>query len=465
MRAIAFLLLLLGAPAFAQAPSAQREPPGQIDCSPRVPPGETAVRPPGFMPMEAVAAHLNASAPSLPLRDLRYASKAVRTVTFRISRPDIIKTPGEWRAAYMEAVLYPVRSTPGDISGRELIRGRVLPPSPENDTTEVTVLFPGIEGAWLPQRWEMALFVCVDPGYTADQLVPNSREMRAYARETLFFTSLRLSAVAGVLACLLVYLALGFAAAQMHARQYDELHRAAGGAAPPRWLYMLRPTVIAQDAFGHCSLSRFQVLLFTLTVTGVYAYVHARTGELPNLPESVLWLLGITLSGSTLARIAEKPVLDTPNRLWLFGTGVLDSAPREPRWSDLVTADGEIDVTRVQALVFSAFAAVALVVNGTGDLANFQIPTELNYLIGISQGVYVAGRALPQEAARRLNEEVRQLRDAETTLLADPADATAATAFETARAGLAPSLLDVFGDRVREGVLRALRPGERRAAA
>lgn len=459
MRALALLLLFAAMPALAQPAGVPSQ--SLIQCSPRVPPDADRVPGSGWMPMAGVAEHLNSSAPALSLEAVRQASKAVPTVTFRVTRPVTIKSADEWHAAFFEAVLYDAARRPGEIRERDLIRGRVLPPSPADEVTEVTALFPTIESGWWPRTFELVLFVCVDPGYTAGARVENGREMRAYARETLFFSSLRLSALAGVMAVVLVYLALALVAARLHRRQHAEAARREGEAVPPLWLYVLRPTVIAQDAFGHCSLSRFQVLLFTLTVTGVYAYVHARTGQLPELSESVLWLLGITLTGSTLARIAEQPTIDTPNRLWLFATGVLDPAPRIPRWADMVANDGEIDVTRVQALVFSAFAAVALVINGTGDLENFRIPEQLNYLIGISQGVYVAGRALPQDTARRLNGELRQIREAEARLLAAPGDAAARSAFETARAGLAPALLDVFDERFRAGRLAALEPGAR----
>jgi hypothetical protein len=190
----------------------------------------------------------------------------------------------------------------------------------------------------------------------------------------------------------------------------------------------------------------------------------ARTGQMPDISNTVLALLGITLSGSTLARITEGSVVDTPNRLWLFGTGVVDPTPREPRWHDLLAGDGEIDVTRVQALAFSVFAAVALVANGTGDLEKFEIPEKLNYLIGLSQAVYVAGRSLPRDSARRLNEEIRLVREAEGAALAAPG-ADTERAFETARNGLQTSLFNVFGERFRGAILRALKPGDRAPAA
>jgi hypothetical protein len=170
-------------------------------------------------------------------------------------------------------------------------------------------------------------------------------------------------------------------------------------------------------------------------------------------------LLGITLAGSTLASLAEGPPLSTANRVWLTATGILDTRQRTPRWEDLLGAEGEVDVTRVQALAFSVFAAVALVVNGATDLENFAIPDQLNTLIGISQAVYVAGKALPREAAKRLNDEVRSLRDAEQAVLRNPADAPALLEFERLRAALHGALTDVFGERFRPDRLRMLQPG------
>ena len=162
-----------------------------------------------------------------------------------------------------------------------------------------------------------------------------------------------------------------------------------------------------------------------------------------------------------LARATEGSSVDTANRIWLIGTGVIDSSARIPVWSDLIASDGEIDASRVQALVFSLFAAFALIAFGTADLQNFAIPDELNYLITISQGAYVAGRALPRDSAKRLNEEVRTIRDAENRVLTDPTDAAARKGFETARNALSSSLIEVFGERLNDGRLRRLEPGDR----
>ncbi len=115
------------------------------------------------------------------------------------------------------------------------------------------------------------------------------------------------------------------------------------------------------------------------------------------------------------------------------------------------------------ALAFSLFAAAALLVKGTGDLENFEIPEQLNYLIGISQAVYVAGKALPREVAKRLNEEIRAIRDAEQRVLDTPADDAARRGFETARNAVASTLFDDFAERFCDQRLRGMAPGERLA--
>lgn len=437
-----------------------------VECGPRgeeaAPPGQNRASRP-FMDRSEVAAYLRSSAPAIAIKAGRQTAKAVPTLEFTVTRPEGIPVE-DWRAAWLEAVLYPADTPRTRIVPDGLVAGRVQPHSPTEGTTAVTVEFPGASPGWLPMRWELALLVCVDEGVGGHPGRENNRLVRGFARLPLYVSSLKLSAAIGIGCFLALYLVLAFTAARLHRRQYEVARRAAeqeSGRAIPAWRFALRPTVIAQDSFGFCSLARFQVLLFTLVLAGVYAYVMARTGGLPNLSNTVLALLGITLSGSTLARVIEGPVVDTPNRLWLLGTGLIDPSPRIPRWQDLLAGDGEIDVTRVQALAFSLFAAVALVVNGTGDLENFEIPEQLNYLIGLSQAVYVAGRALPREAAKRLNEEVRAVREAEAKAIAAPGDRTALRAFETVRNGLGTSLFDFFGERFNAPRLAALAPGER----
>lgn len=450
---ILVLLLLASGNAVAQDTS--------VMCSPRRLQVEGAQRGSGFMTLPTVVEVLRASAPALKIRNVRQTALAVPTIELTVFRPEVIADVVTWRATWFEVVLHPANAP---LDPGRMIRGTVLPPAPSDGETSVIAEFPSLGGGWWSARWDAFVLACVDSDFDPQLRRENTREIRVFARQPVYVSSLKLSAAFGIASAIGLYLILAVAAMQTQSRQfaYARQEAAKEGRRFSRLAYALNPTVIMQDAFGYCSLARFQVLLFTLVLTGVYAYVLLRTGRLPNLSNSVLGLLGITLAGSVLARVAEGPVVDTPNRLWLLGTGVLDPTPRLPRWRDLIAGDGEIDVTRVQALAFTLFAAGALVANGTGDLESFQIPDQLNYLMGISQTVYVAGKALPRETAKRLNDEIRVLREAERAALDSPADTNAQRAFETTRNAVGSALFDIFGERFDDEALRRLVPGLRR---
>jgi len=455
MRRLLILVLLLLAPGHA---GAQESP---IMCSPRRQATEGAQRGSGFMTLPSMVEHIRISAPSLKVNNVRQTALAIPTIELAVFRPEVIAELPAWRATWFEVVLHPTDTA---LNPRLMVRGNVLPPAAGDTQTSVIAEFPNLGGGWRSARWDAFILACVDSDFDPELRRENTREIRVFARQPVYVSSLKLSAALGIASVIALYLILAVASMQTQSRQlaFARAEAEKEGRRFSRLGFALNPTVIMQDAFGHCSLARFQVLLFTLVLTGVYAYVMLRTGRLPNLSPSVLGLLGITLAGSVLARVAEGPVVDTPNRLWLLGTGVLDQTPRLPRWRDLIAGDGEIDVTRVQALAFTLFAAAALVANGTGDLESFQIPDQLNYLMGISQTVYVAGKALPRETAKRLNDEIRSLRDAERAVLDAPADAAAQRAFETARNAVGSVLFDVFGERFNDEALRRLTPGLRR---
>jgi hypothetical protein len=384
----------------------------------------------------------------------KQTSHARATLSFEIRKPEGIEEE-VWRRTAFAAIAYraAMRQRPPDDA--QVFLGYVMPPSPGADVTPIRAEFTLPDRYW-PTAWQVAIIGCQDS-------MPER-----FGLTEVTVSSYSISVAAGLGSVIFLYVLIAFTARGVHARQLELVAQEAASnerRPKPALLRAFSPVIICQDAFGAASLSRFQVLLFTLAVVGVYAYVLVRTGQLSALSEDVLVLLGITLTGSTLANVADGQVLSAPNRLWLLATGVLDNRPRRPRWQDLLSAEGEIDVTRVQALAFSAFAALALVWYGATDLEQFRIPPQLNALIGISQIVYVAGKALPREAAKRLNEEVRLLREAERDTLAEPEDPSARLAFDRARTALQTSLYDVFGERFRPERLRSLVPGQASIAA
>lgn len=268
---------------------------------------------------------------------------------------------------------------------------------------------------------------------------------------------------------MLVYGALMGVARNMHARRLSLVAAARFAEGEPRfwrWVQAANPIFITQDAAGNGSLARLQLLVFTLAVLLVYTFVLLRTGELAALSVDVLSLLGITVLGSGLARaVGETGSVTAANRSWLKARGLLrHREDRMPRAADLICADGEIDVARVQAIVFSLITVVALLIKGPRDLGGFEIADEMLALLGLSQAAYVVSKGIPAESVRRLNAEVTVIRNAEREWLDLQLGTSSAETLARAKAAWNSALLaaedtlaDVYGEALERQRLSAMR--------
>lgn len=208
------------------------------------------------------------------------------------------------------------------------------------------------------------------------------------------------------------------------------------------------PVFISQDGLGEGSLGRLQLLLFSFVVACLVLYVYLRTGVMVGFSDDVLLLLGITGTGTALSRLPlSRRAVSEVSETVLLRLGVVNVNHNMPSFGDVISSRGEVDVTRVQALLFSVIVLVALVANGAADLANFSLPPQLNWLLGISQGVYVAGKLVPSEACTRLDAEMRDLINAaiekQKPTPPDGADAR----FDLAKAAVRRTVSEVYGLR------------------
>ena len=74
------------------------------------------------------------------------------------------------------------------------------------------------------------------------------------------------------------------------------------------------------------------------------------------------------------------------------------TGPRRPRWSDLiVTGNGRetVDVTRVQMLFFTLVIAIFVALKVVSSGAFPDIPSGFLLLMGISNGVYLTAKFVP----------------------------------------------------------------------
>ena len=163
------------------------------------------------------------------------------------------------------------------------------------------------------------------------------------------------------------------------------------------------------------------------------------------------------MAGAGAARFTrDHSGLSDENRIWLVGNAILRKQAGAPKWSDLVQSAGEVDLTRLQAIVFSLFALFALIVIGSQNISTFSVPNQILYLIGLSQIVYIGDRAITSEAARRANLDLNALREAQREhAMAKAAAIASATseqvpvpiALSSAAAAARISLRDILDDR------------------
>ena len=79
-------------------------------------------------------------------------------------------------------------------------------------------------------------------------------------------------------------------------------------------------------------------------------------------------------------------------------TKVAAPIPRKPRWSDLVVTPqhpGEIDVTRVQMLFFTLISVGFVAIKLINSYMIPEIPEGFMLLMGISNGVYLSAKFVP----------------------------------------------------------------------
>lgn len=185
--------------------------------------------------------------------------------------------------------------------------------------------------------------------------------------------------------------------------------------------------VITQGVHPRASLSKLQMFFFTMVVLWVVTAVLVWTGKLTGLSDDVVVLLGVGAAGTVGGKITAmaKGRLSFENWAWLVRKGWIresiepESSSRNPEFGDLLRSGGEFDVSKFQLLVFSVAIGAALIYfaahgEKVGDLSNFDIPGAYLSLIGLSQAVYVGGKAIGPATRGELGAKLNEVRRLET---------------------------------------------------
>jgi len=189
------------------------------------------------------------------------------------------------------------------------------------------------------------------------------------------------------------------------------------------------PVYLTSDTFDRASLSQLQVFCFTLLVFGLLVFVLLRTGIRSDISPDILLLLGISAVGAAGSKTADtlKTRLTFENWSWLRnqgwltvyeeGTGIPADQNRA-RWGDLLKTGQSFDIYSFQLVVFSALVAFELLSSNLQELATFTIPQNLLGLLGLSNVVYIGGKAVTPNSLGDLDKKVTDLRDAEQKWMA-----------------------------------------------
>ena len=202
------------------------------------------------------------------------------------------------------------------------------------------------------------------------------------------------------------------------------------------------PLRIISTPSGYASLSQLQIVLWTLVVAASAVYVMSLSGDLIQITDGTLVLLGIAGAAGIAAKVhnesqnskaqsdadtakkdADKATADAataaPAQQAAANQAAQDAAAKAqaaevraknlvdppinqtPRWSDLlvtesIRADGtvvrEIDVARFQMLLFTLITAVFVLMSVLTTYVIPEIPTGFQTLMGISNGVYLGAK-------------------------------------------------------------------------
>lgn len=187
-------------------------------------------------------------------------------------------------------------------------------------------------------------------------------------------------------------------------------------------LERLNPLRITANPYGEASLSSLQFFGFSLLIGSLAFYRWALTGVLGSFPADLLILLGVSTGGSVAAQVVQQRAglsemarKDLTRRGWFAGS----VRRRRPRLNQLLASAGKFDLSRMQAFVFSLIVAAYVLSSGIIDLGTVKIPTEMLSLMGLSQVIYVAGKAVAPAYVAAIEEGVEQLRTLEAQLM-DP---------------------------------------------
>ncbi len=161
-------------------------------------------------------------------------------------------------------------------------------------------------------------------------------------------------------------------------------------------------------ADGYLSLSRTQMALWTVAIGGVVFGYGLFQSQVPQIPESLVALMGLSLATTGISYVRVKKSGGAPDRPPLAAPQgpVSDSqaappppaapeAPARPRLGDLVTVSStstaakDLSIAKAQMLFWTGLILVLFLAKSIQEGSLWEVPWEMVALMGMSQAGYL----------------------------------------------------------------------------
>lgn len=160
---------------------------------------------------------------------------------------------------------------------------------------------------------------------------------------------------------------------------------------------------------GDPSLSLWQTFVWTVVTVWGLLYVFIVAGSLLTLTPEMMGLLGIAGTGSVLARWIATSSGSTSRQPSSTSTPPLPTPPSQHLFWQMLSSNGSFDLLKLQLFVFTTLIAM-YVVGRIADAAAFpSLDVNTLLLMGVSQGVYITGKAVGAGSVARAQTMKAQL--------------------------------------------------------
>lgn len=179
----------------------------------------------------------------------------------------------------------------------------------------------------------------------------------------------------------------------------------------------LKYNILKDDNNLYYSLGRTQLFYWTLLVLTAYIFICFKTGTIPDLPVSVLAIIGISVSTTAVSKLVENKNKDK--------VPIDKDAKSEGFFLDILSDGSSINIQRFQNVAFNIFFGIIFLQKTFTNSIMPDFDQNVLILMGISSGAYAGLKNL--EATKEQNQPAPQTGDEPATVTKTPgADAPTA---------------------------------------